>query len=309
MLLWRVTESDMIRHVFDVDSCGLSHAGRVRELNEDRYLVKSESGVFAVADGMGGHEAGELASSSIVEHLKSIGIPSSAPDLRARFEDRVMIANREIRDISSSRNGAVIGSTLAALLAFESQYACMWAGDSRIYMLRAGALSQLSRDHTEVQQLLDEGVLSREEAAHWPRRNVITRAIGALEDPPLDIAHGQILPDDKFLICSDGLTAHVSDDEIRDNLLAGRRARGLPGADRPDAVARRNRQRDRRHRAVSNRRRRRQDVRLGGRLIARFERTCLTRKRASSRATARSIGAFGCRQFPTRRPLPIFSRS
>ena len=130
----------MIRRVFDVDSCGLSHAGRVRELNEDRYLVKSESGVFAVADGMGGHEAGELASSSIVEHLKSIGVPSSAPDLRARFEDRVMIANREIREISSSRNGAVIGSTLAALLAFESQYACMWAGDSRIYMLRAGAL-------------------------------------------------------------------------------------------------------------------------------------------------------------------------
>jgi serine/threonine protein phosphatase PrpC len=211
----------MIRRVFDVDSCGLSHAGRVRELNEDRYLVKSESGVFAVADGMGGHEAGELASSSIVEHLKSIGVPSSAPDLRARFEDRVMNANREIREISSARNGAVIGSTLAALLAFESQYACMWAGDSRIYRLRAGALSQLSRDHTEVQQLLDEGVLSREEAAHWPRRNVITRAIGALEDPPLDIAHGQILPDDKFLICSDGLTAHVSDDEIRDRLQQG----------------------------------------------------------------------------------------
>ena len=82
----------------------------------------------------------------------------------------------------------------------------MWAGDSRIYMLR-GALSQLSRDHTEVQQLLDEGVLSRE-AAHWPRRNVMTRAIGALEDPPLDIAQAD-LPDDKFLICSDGLTAHV----------------------------------------------------------------------------------------------------
>jgi protein phosphatase len=79
----------------------------------------------------------------------------------------------------------------------------------------------LSHDHTEVQQLLDEGVLSREEAAHWPRRNVITRAIGALEDPPLDIAHGQILPDDKFLICSDGLTAHVTDDEIRDKLQEG----------------------------------------------------------------------------------------
>src|SRR5258707_7446228 len=141
MLLRQATESQMIRRVFDVDSCGLSHAGHVRELNEDRYLVKSESGVFAVADGMGGHEAGELASSSIVEHLKSIGVPSSAPDLRARFEDRVMIANREIRDISSARNGAVIGSTLAALLTFESQNACMWAGDSPAYMLRPAQLS------------------------------------------------------------------------------------------------------------------------------------------------------------------------
>jgi serine/threonine protein phosphatase PrpC len=208
----------MIGRVFDVDSCGLSHPGCVRELNEDSYLVKSESGVFAVADGMGGHDAGEIASNSIVEHLKSIGIPSSAPDLRARFEDRVESANREIQGISSSRNGAVIGSTLAALLAFESQYACVWAGDSRIYLYRQGQLFQLSRDHTEVQELLDRGAISPEEARTWPRRNVITRAIGVWEDLSLEMAHGQIQPDDKFLICSDGLIAHVSDDEIRDML-------------------------------------------------------------------------------------------
>jgi serine/threonine protein phosphatase PrpC len=208
----------MNRAVFDVDSCGMTHTGRIRDLNEDRYLVKADSGVFAVADGMGGHDAGEIASTSIVEHLKSIGIPSSAPDLRARFEDRVILANREIRAISASRKAGTIGSTLAALLAFEHQYACMWAGDSRIYMLRDGRFSQLSRDHTEVQDLLDKGLLSPAEAENWPRRNVITRAIGAMEDPMLDIAHGKIQPDDRFLICSDGLTAHVSDDEIRDTL-------------------------------------------------------------------------------------------
>jgi len=202
-----------MRHVFDVESCGQSHVGLMRELNEDRYLVKSESGVFVVADGMGGHDAGEVASTSIVEHLKSIGIPSSAPDLRARFEDRVILANREIRELST-RNGATIGSTLAALLAFERQYACMWAGDSRIYMFSNGKLSQLSRDHTEMQDLLDRGLLTREEAVAWPRRNVVTRAIGAVDEPDLDIAHGQIHPGDKFLICSDGLTAHVADEEI-----------------------------------------------------------------------------------------------
>lgn len=202
-----------MRHVFDVESCGQSHVGLMRELNEDRYLVKTESGLFVVADGMGGHDAGEVASTSIVEHLKSIGIPSSAPDLKARFEDRVIMANREIRELSS-RNGATIGATLAALLTFERQYACMWAGDSRIYMLRDGKLSQLSRDHTEMQDLIDRGLLTIEEAAAWPRRNVVTRAIGAVDDPALDIAHGQIHPGDAFLICSDGLTAHVADDEI-----------------------------------------------------------------------------------------------
>jgi protein phosphatase len=202
-----------IKQVFQVDSCGKSDAGLVRELNEDRYLVKSESGLFVVADGMGGHDAGEVASTSIVDHLRSIGVPSSAPDLRARVEDRIVLANREIRQLSK-RNGSTIGSTLAALLAFEGQYACMWAGDSRIYLLRGEKLSQLSRDHTEMQELLDRGLLTPDEAASWPRRNVVTRAIGAEDDPALDIAHGRIGVGDKFLICSDGLTAHLSDDDI-----------------------------------------------------------------------------------------------
>lgn len=208
-----------MKHVFDVESSGRSDAGLVRELNEDRYLVKSESGLFVVADGMGGHDAGEVASSSIVEHLSSIGIPSSAPDLRARVEDRIILANRQIRHLAAE-NGSTIGSTLAALLAFERQYACIWAGDSRIYMLHNGKLSQLSRDHTEMQELLDRGLLTPDEAASWPRRNVVTRAIGAEDEPTLDIAHGRIEPGDKFLICSDGLTGHVSDKEIEAELAA-----------------------------------------------------------------------------------------
>ena len=209
-----------MRHVFDVESFGQSHVGLLRELNEDRYLVKSESGLFAVADGMGGHDAGEVASTSIMEHLKSIGIPSSAPDLKARFEDRVVMANREIRALAA-QDGLTIGSTLAALLAFEGQYACMWVGDSRIYRLRNGKLSQLSRDHTEMQDLIDRGLLTREEAAVWPRRNVVTRAIGAVDELTFDIAHGRIHANDRFLICSDGLTAHVMDAEIG-SALAGK---------------------------------------------------------------------------------------
>jgi protein phosphatase len=90
-------------------------------------------------------------------------------------------------------------------------------------MLRNGKLSQLSRDHTEMQDLIDRGLLTSEQAAAYPRRNVITRAIGAVDDPSLEIAHGQIQPGDTFLICSDGLTAHVSDDEIGP-ALAGKTA-------------------------------------------------------------------------------------
>lgn len=204
----------MNRQLFRLDSSALSHTGRVRELNEDRYIVEQQSGLFAVADGMGGHDAGEVASSAIVDHLRSIGIPSSAPDLRARVEDRLAQANREIRDISAMRNGVTIGSTVALLLAFEEHYACIWAGDSRVYRSRAGQLSQVSRDHTEVQDLVDQGVLTKQEAATWPRRNVITRAIGVIDEPSLEITQGQILPGDRFLICSDGLTTHVGDDEI-----------------------------------------------------------------------------------------------
>ena len=200
--------------MFDVDSHGATHTGRIRALNEDRYYLDVASGVFAVADGMGGHDAGEVASSSIVDQLRAIGIQSSAGDLKARFENCVASANRKIRQIAAERNADVIGSTLAALLAFERRYACLWAGDSRVYRLRQDEFMQLSRDHTEVQDLLDRGLINAEEAATWPRRNVITRAIGTLEEPLLDFTYGEIRAGDKFLLCSDGLTTHVENLEI-----------------------------------------------------------------------------------------------
>jgi len=168
---------------------------------------------------MGGHDAGEIASANIIEQLQEIGVPTSARDLRACFEERVSAANRRIRHISAERNQAVIGSTLAALLTFDRQYACLWAGDSRVYMLRGNDFMLLSRDHTEVQDLLDRGLITADEAATWPRRNVITRAIGTVDEPELDFTYGQIEAGDKFLICSDGLTAHVEDHEIGAALL------------------------------------------------------------------------------------------
>ncbi|MEM1046349.1 MAG: protein phosphatase 2C domain-containing protein [Pseudomonadota bacterium] len=204
---------------FWFDTGAITHTGNVRTVNEDDYFVARNRGgwmVAAVADGMGGHDAGDLASHAIVDHIQSIGIPTSAPDLRARFEDRVNRANEKIRDMSRDRNGATIGSTVAALLTYERQYACIWSGDSRVYLIRSGAITQVSRDHTEVQNLLDQGIISAEEAKTWPRRNVITQAIGVTSPAPLDIAQGIVERDDVFVICSDGLTGHVADEEIRD---------------------------------------------------------------------------------------------
>lgn len=199
---------------FPFDSYGVSHKGRVRALNEDNYLVEPESGLWLVADGMGGHHAGEVASASIVEHLAHMGIASSAPDLRARFEDRLARAHSEIRRLSAAR-GETIGSTVAALLAIDGRFACVWSGDSRVYLVRHDVISQVSRDHTEVQDLVDRGVISETEARAWPRRNVITRAVGVSEEMAFDIEQGDILPGDIFVLGTDGLTAHVSDDEIR----------------------------------------------------------------------------------------------
>lgn len=191
-----------------------THVGRVRQVNEDACVVLTDYGVWAVADGMGGHEGGRFASHTLTSDIASIGASVSATDQIARFKDRVMRANETIRQKAQAQGGAIIGTTVAALLAHGFGYTCIWAGDSRVYLLRGGALTQVSRDHAEAQELVDSGVLTPEQAKTWPRRNVITRAVGIFEDPELEERAGEIKPADTFILCSDGLTGHLSDEEI-----------------------------------------------------------------------------------------------
>jgi len=215
---------------YQFETGAVTDKGCVRQQNEDNYLTKDESGVWLVADGMGGHEAGDFASGRIVEVVGSIGLPTSAPDLQARFHDRVARAHADIQARSAEMNGATIGATLVALLAFGENFACVWSGDSRIYLLRGGELRQVTVDHTEAQELLAAGSISAEEAANWPRKNVITRAIGVGRAPRLEEVYGNLRPGDSFLLCSDGLTAHVNDPEIADAMEAEdaqKTARGL----------------------------------------------------------------------------------
>lgn len=197
-----------------------SHVGLVRQRNEDGYLIQPETGLWAVADGMGGHEGGYFASATVIRSLRSIGFPASAPDLLARFEDRVFRANSHLKETSERRGGSIMGATIAALLAHDHFYACIWSGDSRVYLVRSGHIQQLSRDHTEAQELVERGVLSREEARNWPGSNVVTRAIGVYEEVELELEHGVLQPGDRFVICSDGLTAHVEDCEIMDRVAS-----------------------------------------------------------------------------------------
>ncbi len=206
---------------FDVSST--THAGKVRERNEDSCLVRTDIGMWAVADGMGGHEAGDVASRILVESLDAIEQPEAALDLLEQCEAQIFRANRQIMDLGRARNGATIGTTAAVLLIRDRHYACVWAGDSRVYLISRGAIRQLSRDHTEVEELVAAGRLAREDAERWPN-NVITRAVGVAEDLALDVVTGSADPGDTFVICSDGLPRHLCDGEIL-KYAAGRNAR------------------------------------------------------------------------------------
>ncbi len=198
-----------------------THVGKLRERNEDNYLARPDVGIWTVADGMGGHAAGDFASATLVEELRTIDQPSSASELLVLCEERVLKANARLRRIARDRGGAIMGSTIAALLVYEQHFACLWSGDSRIYMVRDGQIRQISRDHTEVEELIAEGVLDEKEAKSWPRRNVVTQAIGIDDDPKLEMRSGMLEPDDVFVLCSDGLTLHVEDGEILDHVQAG----------------------------------------------------------------------------------------
>ncbi|MGO8797925.1 MAG: PP2C family protein-serine/threonine phosphatase [Roseiarcus sp.] len=211
---------------FFCNTATATHVGKVREVNEDSLLARPEVGLWVVADGMGGHGGGDLASRAVVAALATIESPDSAADLLARFEDRIIHVNDDLRALARSRGAQVVGTTIVAILIHGAHYACVWCGDSRAYLLRGGVLTQISRDHSEVQDLIDRGILDPKEAKRWPRRNVITRALGTADQAALEIGDGRILVGDRFLLCSDGLTTHVDDSEIA----------ALLGADEPQKV-------------------------------------------------------------------------
>jgi serine/threonine protein phosphatase PrpC len=198
-----------------------THVGLTRELNEDSWLARPDTGIFAVADGMGGHKAGEVASGLIVECLGEIPRQPSGYALLNAVRDQLAAANWELTNRAAALGGgAVIGSTVVALAVHEDHYACVWAGDSRVYMQRGDLLMRLTHDHSLIQELIDTGQLDEREARKRRISNIITKAVGAAETLELSETRGDIRAGDLFLLCSDGLTGVVEDAEIRDVLGA-----------------------------------------------------------------------------------------
>lgn len=196
-------------------SAAASHAGCVRRYNEDAYFANPQQGIWCVADGMGGHAAGDLAARMLVEALALL---EAGPNLAASVEllrtaiEKVNVAL--CGDYILAQTGGTCGSTVVALAIAGAECACLWAGDSRLYLYRAGGLYQMSRDHSLVQELLDQRLIESHEAGQHPRRHVITRAVGADIVLELDQILFSLQPDDLLLLCSDGLYCELDADTI-----------------------------------------------------------------------------------------------
>lgn len=188
-----------------------THVGCVRESNEDFYCADADLGLWLVADGMGGHEAGEVASRIAVDFIREHVHKGVA------LLDAVASAHEVVRIAAEQGLGQVgMGATLVALKLVGSDYELVWVGDSRAYLWSHGALTQLTRDHSLVQQLLDAGQIEPEDAASHPYRNCVTQALGAADIDAIEPGHmsGTLYAGERVLLCSDGLTGEVSDSEI-----------------------------------------------------------------------------------------------
>jgi serine/threonine protein phosphatase PrpC len=189
--------------------------GNARQVNEDAYLDLSARGLWVVADGMGGHAAGDVASQMLVGKLGGVESHDKLSEFVDDVEDRVLEVNRRLYEMSHQDDPPrVVGSTLAALLIHDSYAICMWAGDSRVYRLRRGALHQMTRDHSEIEELIKKGELDEASALDHPAANVVTRAVGGLEHLYVDLRLRTVRDGDRFLLCSDGLFKDLSEEEI-----------------------------------------------------------------------------------------------
>ena len=202
-------------------SASRTDVGRVRALNEDACLDLPQQGLWAVADGMGGHTAGDLASAMIVRSLGALAAPDSLARFAGAARRALRTVNQQLRDEAARRGVRMIGSTVAVLMASGRECAWLWAGDSRLYLYRDARLEALTTDHSQVAELQAQGHLSAESARHHPSQHLITRAVGASDWLELDDGRIAVRDGDLFLLCSDGLSNEVEAPEMARALESG----------------------------------------------------------------------------------------
>lgn len=220
----------------ELSAIGLTHVGRQRQHNEDAFLVESDAKLFLVADGMGGHAAGEIASRIAVDSISEFILhtkeddgtwPHAYDEHFTRTTNRLMAAVRlaNTRVLEAMRKDARLrgmGTTIVACMADEERMSVAHVGDSRAYLIREGQLSRITNDHSWVFEQVQAGMLTEAEAEKHPLRNVITRALGGALQVTPDASEIQSKPGDVYLLCSDGLTGMVPEEEIQRIVTANR---------------------------------------------------------------------------------------
>jgi protein phosphatase len=197
-----------------------THCGKRRNNNEDAVLSRPDAGLWAVADGMGGHDAGEVASRAIADALDDLTLNGSLSEAVDAVEDTLLMVNRELRTHARREcEGGTVGSTVVAMVSRDRIGVVLWAGDSRLYRLRGSRLEQITRDHNPISDLLDSGMVSEADAVDADT-HIITRAVGGQRDLYLDVAVFDVELRDTYLLCSDGLYRELDRAELVDELRA-----------------------------------------------------------------------------------------
>lgn len=207
-----------------LDTAGLSDVGLCRLNNEDAFVILPDHLVVAVADGMGGASAGEVASSifvTVVQEYFAVSAVASEEDAYQLVQQIFRVANDlMVEHVIQNPHDSGMGCTAELLTFARGRYIIGHVGDSRIYLFRNGVLRQLTKDHSLVQMQLDDGIINAEAARVHPKKNIVLRAVGIDKDISLDILRGNLLLDDLFILCSDGLTDMIEDTEMVTILLA-----------------------------------------------------------------------------------------
>ncbi len=190
-----------------------THVGHRRTINEDSILALPDQKIWVVSDGMGGHSGGDFASQTVVDSVAMMEPDLPPEHLAPSLREAIARAHETIHSESVSRN-ATIGATVVTFMMAEQHFAAFWAGDSRLYRLQSGAIEMLTTDHSMVAAFVLAGQMSWDEAEQHPQSNAVTRAVGVGEELELEKIRGEVLPGDRFLLCSDGLTKYATFDML-----------------------------------------------------------------------------------------------